>query len=429
MCASVFAWAKTDTRAPLERPRYLRGAYIMNHKKLLLTLTLCLCALLCMVVTASADEPHANHYSCGVVNCQNNDHGHTQVTEWKGWDGTSEIVYTEGTAYIYLTRDVTFDQIFQISSGNTLYLCLNGKKIEMQGENNVLAANSGSKLVLCDCQRNGSITHGVDNNGKKAEGGGVNVSGTFVMYSGTISDNMTGDYYYGAVTVNNGAVFKMYGGSISGNQCISTGGAGGVYVYGGTFEMYGGTITDNTYIQDDWSGGGGVSVNSAGTFTMSGGTITNNTASGNAKSGGGVYFSGRAFNVSGNITITGNTKNGTANNVFLSGEAITVIGSLTGSPIGVTTSNTPNKDNRYCTYFDFAKASSADLLVKNKFAYENDSAIYIGTYTNNGITYLRACAHKDSSFRYEKPVASTGRNVAIVDTKEQKPTISIVRKK
>ena len=402
MCASVFAWAKTDTRAPLERPRYLRGAYIMNHKKLLLTLTLCLCALLCMVVTASADEPHANHYSCGVVNCQNNDHGHTQVTEWKGWDGTSEIVYTEGTAYIYLTRDVTFDQIFQISSGNTLYLCLNGKKIEMQGENNVLAANSGSKLVLCDCQRNGSITHGVDNNGKKAEGGGVNVSGTFVMYSGTISDNMTGDYYYGAVTVNNGAVFKMYGGSISGNQCISTGGAGGVYVYGGTFEMYGGTITDNTYIQDDWSGGGGVSVNSAGTFTMSGGTITNNTASGNAKSGGGVYFSGRAFNVSGNITITGNTKNGTANNVFLSGEAITVIGSLTGSPIGVTTSNTPNKDNRYCTYFDFAKASSADLLVKNKFAYENDSAIYIGTYTNNGITYLRACAHKDSSFRYEK---------------------------
>lgn len=373
----------------------------MNHKKLLLTLTLCLCALLCMVVTASADEPHANHYSCGVVNCQNNDHGHTQVTEWKGWDGTSEIVYTEGTAYIYLTRDVTFDQIFQISSGNTLYLCLNGKKIEMQGENNVLAANSGSKLVLCDCQRNGSITHGVDNNGKKAEGGGVNVSGTFVMYSGTISDNMTGDYYYGAVTVNNGAVFKMYGGSISGNQCISTGGAGGVYVYGGTFEMYGGTITDNTYIQDDWSGGGGVSVNSAGTFTMSGGTITNNTASGNAKSGGGVYFSGRAFNVSGNITITGNTKNGTANNVFLSGEAITVIGSLTGSPIGVTTSNTPDKNSTYCTYFDFAKASSANLL-ENAFTYENDSAIYIGTCTFAGATYLRACAHKDSSLGYEK---------------------------
>lgn len=382
----------------------------MNHKKLLLTLTLCLCALLCMVVTASADEPHANHYSCGVVNCQNNDHGHTPVTEWKGWDGTSEIAYTEGTAYIYLTQDVTFDQIFQIGSGNTLYLCLNGKKIEMQGGNNVLAANSGSKLVLCDCQRNGSITHGVDNDGEKAEGGGVNVSGTFVMYSGTISDNMTGNYYYGAVTVNNDAVFKMYGGSISGNQCTSTGGAGGVYVFGGTFEMYGGTITGNTYTQDVWPGGGGVSINNMsindkGTFTMSGGAITNNTASGNAESGGGVYFGGGSrggtFSVSGNITITGNTKNGTANNVFLSGSPITVVGFLTGSPIGVTTSNTPDKNSTYCTYFDFAKASSANLL-ENAFTYENDSAIYIGTCTFAGATYLRACAHKDSSLGYEK---------------------------
>lgn len=402
-----------EDRYPLPHwkdPRYLRGAYIMNHKKLLLPLTLCLCALLCMVVTASASEVpvHTNHFSCGVAGCQNNDHGHTQVTEWTAWDGTSGITYDPETktAYIYLTRDVTFDQIFQISSGNTLYLCLNGKKIEMQGGNNVLAANSGSKLVLCDCQRNGSITHGVDNDGEKAVGGGVNVSGTFVMYSGTISDNMTGNYYYGAVTVNNGAVFKMYGGSISGNQCISMG-AGGVYVSGGTFEMYGGTIINNTYTQDDWPGGGGVSINSAGTFTMSGGTITNNAASGNAKSGGGVYFNrgafGGAFNVSGNITITGNTKNGTANNVFLGGKAIiTVLEPLTGSsPIGVTTSCTPDKNNTYCTYFDFAKASSADLLVKNKFVYENDSAIYIGTYTFAGATYLRACAHKDSSLRYE----------------------------
>lgn len=412
MCASVFARAKTDTRCPhWKDPRYLRGAYIMNHKKLLLTLTLCLCALLCMVVTASASEVqgHSSHPVCGKTHTDIGDHtGTCEDVTWTAWDGTSEIAYdsTTKTAYIYLTRDVTFDQIFQISSGNTLYLCLNGKKIEMQGGNNVLAANSGSKLVLCDCQRNGSITHGVDNDGEKAVGGGVNVSGTFVMYSGTISDNMTGNYYYGAVTVNNGAVFKMYGGSISGNQCISMG-AGGVYVSGGTFEMYGGTIINNTYTQDDWPGGGGVSINSAGTFTMSGGTITNNTASGNAKSGGGVYFNrgafGGAFNVSGNITITGNTKNGTANNVFLGGKAIiTVLEPLTGSsPIGVTTSCTPDKNNTYCTYFDFAKASSADLLVKNKFVYENDSAIYIGTYTFAGATYLRACAHKDSSLRYE----------------------------
>ena len=75
MCASVFAWAKTDTRAPLERPRYLRGAYIMNHKKLLLTLTLCLCALLCMAVTASASEvPVHSHPVCGKTHTDIGDH-------------------------------------------------------------------------------------------------------------------------------------------------------------------------------------------------------------------------------------------------------------------------------------------------------------------------------------------------------------------
>ena len=285
----------------------------MNHKKLLLTLTLCLCALLCMVVTASASEVQGHsHPVCGKTHTDIGDHTGTcgDVT-WTAWDGTSKITYDpEKPAYIYLAGNVEISDALTIPQDHTLYLCLNGKKIEMRGGNNVLVANPGSKLVLCDCQRNGSITHGVDNNGKKAVGGGVNVSGTFVMYSGTISDNMTGDYFNGAVTVYNGAAFKMYGGSISGNQCISISmGAGGVYVRDGTFEMYGGTITGNTYTQNAWPGGGGVSIDDRGTFTMSGGTITNNTASGKAKSGGGgVYFSGRAFNVSGNITITGNKK-------------------------------------------------------------------------------------------------------------------------
>ena len=79
MCASVFARAKTDTRCPhWKDPRYLRGAYIMNHKKLLLTLTLCLCALLCMVVTASASEVQNtgshSHELCKKTVCTNPEH-------------------------------------------------------------------------------------------------------------------------------------------------------------------------------------------------------------------------------------------------------------------------------------------------------------------------------------------------------------------
>ena len=109
----------------------------MNHKKLLLTLTLCLCALLCMVVTASASEVsvHTNHFSCGVVGCQNNDHGHTQVTEWQPWTGPQSasednIPYDSNTktAYIYLANNVEIEDALTIPRGHTLYLCLNGKR-------------------------------------------------------------------------------------------------------------------------------------------------------------------------------------------------------------------------------------------------------------------------------------------------------------
>lgn len=94
----------------------------MNHKKLLLTLTLCLCALLCMVVTASASEVqgHTNHFSCGVADCQNNDHGHTQVTEWTAWNGpaangNTNITYdSNNTAYIYLANNVEISDALTI---------------------------------------------------------------------------------------------------------------------------------------------------------------------------------------------------------------------------------------------------------------------------------------------------------------------------
>ena len=110
----------------------------MNHKKLLLPLTLCLCALLCMVVTASASEMpvHTNHFSCGVADCQNNDHGHTPVTEWQPWTGPQSasednIPYDSNTktAYIYLANNVEIEDALTIPQGHTLYLCLNGKTI------------------------------------------------------------------------------------------------------------------------------------------------------------------------------------------------------------------------------------------------------------------------------------------------------------
>lgn len=219
----------------------------MNHKKLLLTLTLCLCALLCMVVTASADEPHANHYSCGVVGCQNNDHGHTQVTEWKPWTGPQSasednIPYDSNTktAYIYLANNVEIEDELTIPRGHTLYLCLNGKTISYRGEG-IYASNGGGliyiagggALTICDCQNTGCIKY------EKAQSSDqistIHSWGTLNLYGGTISRMNTEEK--GHAIRARGAVFNMYGGTVSNDGATSA-----LYLEDDT-NIYGGEIT------------------------------------------------------------------------------------------------------------------------------------------------------------------------------------------
>lgn len=209
---------------PLERPRYLRGAYIMNHKKLLLTLTLCLCALLCMVVTASADEPHANHYSCGVVNCQNNDHGHTQVTEWQPWTGPQSASednipydFNTKTAYIYLANNVEISDALTIPQGHTLYLCLNGKTISYNGEG--IIYNNGGGLIyingaatICDCENTGCIKY--EKTQEYIQISTIHSWGTLNLYGGTISRMNTNNNGH-AIRTRSGSKLNMYGGTVS----------------------------------------------------------------------------------------------------------------------------------------------------------------------------------------------------------------------
>ena len=193
----------------------------MTYKKLLLTLTLCLCALLCMVVTASASEVQGHsHPICGATHTNIGDHtGPCGDVTWTAWDGTSEIAYTEGTAYIYLTRDVTFDQIFQISSRNTLYLCLNGKTISYNGAG-IFASNGGgliyiaggAALTICDCQNTGCIKY------EKAQSSDqistIHSWGTLNLYGGTISRMNTNNNGH-TIRTRGESKFNMYGGTVS----------------------------------------------------------------------------------------------------------------------------------------------------------------------------------------------------------------------
>ena len=113
-------------------------------------------------------------------------------------------------------------------------------------------------------------------------------------------------------------------GEITSNTAGTDG--GGVSSASAKFIMNGGSITGNTAVT-----GGGVSVgyHSSTDFTMNGGEIKNNMASDN---GGGVYMGGRlrsyTFTLNGTPDISENTKDGVANNVYLSSGAVITVGNL-----------------------------------------------------------------------------------------------------
>lgn len=431
----------------------------MNHKKLLLTLTLCLCALLCMVVTAAASEVqgHTNHFSCGVAGCRNNDHSHTQVTEWQPWTGPQSasednIPYDSNTktAYIYLANNVEIEDALTIPKDHTLYLCLNGHSITKTSEDGTfggaIVVKEGGKLVLCDCKpsgNEGSITHspGIEGRGVRMGGNTYGVDTEFLMYGGKISGNHVGDDGAGVQIQN--ATFKMYGGEISDNHVEKAGnyGGGGVNVYsGGTFTMYGGKISGNTVNGNDGGGvaafnadfkmyGGTITGNAAGNMgggvyvgntspILSGGSITGNTCGANANGGGVGTYNCDAILFSGNVQITGNVKGGTitngtlsggvANNFYLpSGTYITITDELTGSArIGVTTENTPGVGGvKYVTIVSSGSKESLQKLVTNGvLSYENKnedgSPIGLFTKSNRYSTSLCACSHDFSQWAY-----------------------------
>ncbi len=220
----------------------------MNHKKLLLTLTLCLCALLCMVVTASASEMpvHTNHFSCGVADCQNNNHGHTPVTEWQPWTGPQSasednIPYDSNTktAYIYLANNVEIEDALTIPQGHTLYLCLNGKTISYNGEG--IIYNNGGGLIyingaatICDCENTGCIKY--EKTQKYIQISTIHSWGTLNLYGGTISRMNTNNSGH-AIRTRSTSKFNMYGGTVSNDGTTSA-----LYLEDDT-NIYGGEIT------------------------------------------------------------------------------------------------------------------------------------------------------------------------------------------
>ena len=282
-------------------------------KKRLLSVFLCLCMVFGLVpatVWAETSNVHT-HYLCGGSTCNGSGHenetykttfekeikqeGNTLKIGGESWaptKGSNDTFYILPTGTYYLGSDISPEYTIKIE--NNVTLCLNGHKITAADGMDAIYMTGGS-FTLTDCKGVGTITHASSKTGR-----GVYVS------SGT---------------------FNMYGGSITGNKAQDAQGrGGGVYVYSGsgTFNMSGGSITGNNAYKSDYIStfGGGVCVGS-GIFTVSGEvTVTDNTKGGTKGADG---------------KFTGDTKN----NVYLpTGKTITIgTDKLSeGAQLGVTVS-------------------------------------------------------------------------------------------
>ena len=245
------------------------------------------------------------HCICG-GDTEAGDHtSHSNVT-FTPWNGTDDITYTNGEAYVYLTNDATINTNLDVD-GNTLYLCLNGKTYASNGKNKITVRNG--RLVLCDCDPDSS---GVIQGANTDVWGG----GCIYIYNSTL-DIFGGKLTGGNVNRENGGggaialddsecVLNLYGGEISGNNGYKQGGAillNNKDGESGKVNLYGGTIRNNSA-----ESGGAIYVRGAGTVTLSGANIEKNSAD----RGGAIYM-----NQSGKVELTGGTINENKANIVV----------------------------------------------------------------------------------------------------------------
>ena len=280
------------------------------------------------VVTAVASHTLYAHWTvhqhciCGGSISTGDHTGHTPVS-YQSWNGKDAISYTNKTAYVYLSQNVTFSSNLEVD-GATLYLCLNGKTFASNGTNKITVKNGG-RLVLCDCAGGGTIR------GATKGWGGSCVylyKSTLDIFGGKITGGKVSGNGGGAIALDDSqCVLNIYGGEISGNNGKNSGGA--IFLNnkdkkGGTVNMYGGLIANNTA-----ANGGVIYSACGGTFNLVGGTISGNTAN----NGGVVYAtSGGVVNLAGG-TISGNkATKGDGGVINMAGGTVTISGAkLTGN--------------------------------------------------------------------------------------------------
>ena len=199
------------------------------------------------------------------------------------------------------SMDVAFD----------LVIDLNGYVLKMTG----IKVENGVHLTIKDSRPDAEHKFTPNDDGlwvRDEQNGTKTVKGG-VIYGGTGSSIGT-SVYGGGVYVAGGGTFTMTGGNIVGCTASATFQArgGGVYVAEkGTFTMSGGSIAGCTTV-GGYSYGGG--IYNEGTVNLSGTAEIRDChakdSDGEAAFGGGISDNGEAFQISGNVRITGCTASG-----------------------------------------------------------------------------------------------------------------------
>lgn len=238
------------------------------------------------------------------------------------WAGLNVLLSQGGT--ISLSKDykaVSTDGPLLVENGQTVTLDLNGHTLN---RNLGSAVNDG-----CVIKNQGTLTingtgGGVIKGGNSSSGGGgILNEGTLTINGGTIKENKTTSLGAGIYNVT-GKTLTLNGGVIDNNQNTTNDG-GGIYNQG-TFTLTSGSIINNKVTGTSKNGGG---IYNTGTMSINGGTIQNNTATG---LGAGIYHDGTAFNLQGSPTISSNTVNNSARNVYLTtAHIITITGALSNT--------------------------------------------------------------------------------------------------
>lgn len=397
MCASVFAWAKTDTRATLERPLIfersvhhepqkttpdpdpvpVRPALHGRHRLRVGSAEHgqpqpCACEGLRDNCTDPAHS-EGNHGSVTFATELRQD-GNTLYIGDQVWTYEHNVGYILPAGTYYLGTDLTLDHQIRISNSREVKvtLCLNGKTITCTENYDAVIQTPTTypvEFTLCDCRPSdsvGKITHANGIRGVGVElknNNAVNdVAHKFIMYNGCITGNKT---THGAgVFLYSNTTFTMYGGSITENECNSDTYlpcGGGVYAFtNATFTMYGGDITKN---KADYGGGVSTSGDTAN-FTMYGGSITENHAN---KSGGGIYSNSNNISIyGGSVTDNSVTKNGKAGGIYVSSSDTLTVGgnvNISGNWQG-DSKESGSKSNVYLN--GNTSGSSATIVIENK---------------------------------------------------------------